>query len=283
MEPLEDATNRSNAHLRNRVRHELLPLLRTFNPRIEEALVRLSAAAAEDAATIEELVATALTTGVLKNGEFRVSRSGLTALPDGLRGHVIRSAIEQLVGTTRSISERHVLAALRASETTGTELDLPHGLHVEVQRDAMVMSTSPLRSAGRVRRVRLPVPGKVCFGDWEIESELLDKAPTRLAQSNGVATALLDAEAIGPELWLRPRKPGDRYQPLGLGHERKLQDVLVDAHVPRSERDALPLLCSEDGIAWVPGSAPAEWAKITSKTRRTVRVRAAHKGMRSEG
>jgi len=87
-------------------------------------------------------------------------------------------------------------------------------------------------------------------------------------------TVVLDADACGERLWLRRRRPGDRFQPLGLARPKKLQDFFVDSHVPRAERDAVPLVCSERGIAWVVGQRPAEWAKVTPETRRLLCVRA---------
>jgi tRNA(Ile)-lysidine synthase len=73
---------------------------------------------------------------------------------------------------------------------------------------------------------------------------------------------------------IRKRRPGDRFQPLGVRGTKKLQDFLVDAHVARSERDGVPLVCGGRGIAWAVGLRPAEWAKLTPKTRRVLRLRA---------
>ena len=86
-------------------------------------------------------------------------------------------------------------------------------------------------------------------------------------------TAYLDADTLGGELRLRSRRPGDRIQPLGMAEgSRKLQDYFVDAHVPRRERDAVPLIVSPRGIVWVAGHAVAHWARVTPETRRVLRV-----------
>ena len=86
-------------------------------------------------------------------------------------------------------------------------------------------------------------------------------------------TAYLDADALGGEMCLRGRRPGDRFQPLGMARgSRKLQDCLVDAHVPRGERGAVPLLVSSRGIAWVVGHRIAHWARVTPETARVLRV-----------
>jgi tRNA(Ile)-lysidine synthase len=69
-----------------------------------------------------------------------------------------------------------------------------------------------------------------------------------------------------------PRSPGDRFQPLGSPHTKKLKAFLIDAKVPRTERDRLPLITTHAGIAWVAGVRPADWAKVTPTTRVILRL-----------
>jgi tRNA(Ile)-lysidine synthase len=209
-----------------------------------------------------------------KGGGLRIARRALRALPEAARAVVVRSAIDQLLGDTRSITERNVLAIVRVAESTGAQLDLPRGLRVEVEPTNVVLTIGRMKEAVTPRRRQLVVPGTTRFGAWSVRTELLERPPARIRQSNDAATALLDAEALGTDVWIRPRKAGDRYQPLGRKRAKKLQDVLVDRHVPRSERDGLPLICSRRGIAWVAGQPPAEWAKITPETSKTMRIRA---------
>ncbi|MEX1255097.1 MAG: tRNA lysidine(34) synthetase TilS [Dehalococcoidia bacterium] len=273
VEPLHDPSNRSQAHLRNRVRSELLPLLRDYNPRIEDALVRLAGAASSDIEALEALAAEALAGEAARDGTVRLDRKRLAALPEALGRHAVRLAVARLLGDRRNLSDRHVQAVLRAAEgPAGTRLDLPRGLCVEVRRASVVISPRAAPEALPANELALPVPGIVSFGLWRIEAELLHRAPSRLPDDP--LTAYLDADACGASLSIRTRRPGDRFQSLGLGSPKKLQDFFVDAHVPRSERDGVPLVCGERGIAWVVGLRPAEWARLTPKTRRVLRVRA---------
>src|SRR5438132_11477443 len=53
------------------------------------------------------------------------------------------------------------------------------------------------------------------------------------------------------------RRPGLRLRPAGGRGSRKLQDIFVDARVPREERDGWPLVFAGDSLAWVPGHAVA--------------------------
>jgi tRNA(Ile)-lysidine synthase len=275
--PLRDPSNRSRSYLRNRIRRELLPLLRRYNPRIDDALVRLAGAAAADIDLLEGLAAEALAGEPSETGVVRLARRSLAALPPALQHHAVRLAVARLLGDARGLADRHLRSLLRASEgPTGARLDLARGLRVEVEREAIVLSTAPPRQVEALPEgeVTLPTPGSARFGPWRFQAALLRRPPPDLSSSGDPCLALLDADACGRRLWLRRRRRGDRFHPLGLPEPKKLQDFFVDAHVPRALRDSVPLVCGDRGIAWVVGQRPAEWAKVTAATRRVLRLRA---------
>jgi tRNA(Ile)-lysidine synthetase-like protein len=86
-------------------------------------------------------------------------------------------------------------------------------------------------------------------------------------------TALLAAEATGPSLVLRPRQPGDRFQPQGMsGHSMKLNEFMINAKVPAAARAGWPLLVGASGIAWVCGQRVDERAALRPDTQRAWRV-----------
>jgi tRNA(Ile)-lysidine synthase len=75
-------------------------------------------------------------------------------------------------------------------------------------------------------------------------------------------------------LRMRNPRPGDRLRPLGLGGSKKLQDVFVDAKVPREDRPSWPVLEGDGAVIWVPGLARGEGAAVTAATRRVLVVEA---------
>jgi len=89
----------------------------------------------------------------------------------------------------------------------------------------------------------------------------------------GEWTALLDAAKLDFPLTIRQRKPGDRFQPLGMKDSKKVQDFLVDLKVPRHHRDLVPLLISGDKILAVLGHRISESARLEEGTERGIRVR----------
>jgi tRNA(Ile)-lysidine synthase len=251
--PIEDESNVSPEHRRNRVRHELLPLLRELNPGIEGALVRLSDAAAEDSAYLRSLAAEALLTP--SDTAQALSLSLLREWPASPRRHALRLAFASTAGDAQELTQTHLHALERLVLTgkTGDALDLPRGVHAVLRRDVLELRTSVLPAMLPEAGVTLSLPGEARFGP------LLVAASTE-APATGV-WAEVDASAAGREVCVRRRRPGDRFQPLGMVQEKKLQDFLTDAHVPRDARDSIPLFVSPRGIVWLGGLRIAEWAK----------------------
>ncbi len=83
---------------------------------------------------------------------------------------------------------------------------------------------------------------------------------------------LMDADRVLWPLVVRSWKPGDRFQPLGVGGTKKLQDFFSDAKVPRTERIRIPVLCDREKICAIPGYRLDERVKVTSETRRILVV-----------
>jgi len=87
-------------------------------------------------------------------------------------------------------------------------------------------------------------------------------------------TAVFDLAALhGRSLRVRSPKAGDRVKPLGLDGTKKLQDVFVDAKVPRAERPEWPVVTAGGVVAWVPGLVRGQEALIREGCRRLLQVR----------
>jgi tRNA(Ile)-lysidine synthetase-like protein len=251
--PLQDETNVSPRFRRNRVRHELLPLLRQLNPGIDDALVRLADAAAEDVAYLRSVASEALPPSVA--GASRLSLRLLREWPVSPRRHALRLAFAEVAGDAQELTQRHLQALERLvlSGKTGDRLDLPRGISAVLQRDALELRCGVPAGALPEKPVMLAVPGESRFG-----SIVASASPA--PPSSGQWTEV-DAAAAGDSLCLRRRRPGDRFQPLGMAVDKKLQDFFTDAHVSRDVRDTVPLFASSRGIAWAGGLRIAEWAK----------------------
>jgi len=275
LSPCLDVTNLLLGPLRNRIRHELLPLLRRYNPKIEGALLRLAAATASDLTYLEETARTfwhALAVKDKRSVSFR--RSELTALSPAIRNRLLQAACQQLLADARQIEAVHIHSMDEAlAKPAASRLSLPGGLAFAVGGES-VRLTSGREAAAKVRPIPetpLAVPGRTTVPGWLIEAETL---PSQSAEIGADPyEAFLDHQAVGGQLTVRSRRRGDRFRPLGLGGEKKLQDYLVDAKVPRDERDGVPLVCAAWGIAWVVGHRVDERARVRQDTRTVLHLK----------
>lgn len=250
--PREDSTNLAPIATRNKVRHRLVPELRKLNPRIVEAIARLSQSVIEDAGYLEETArhyfprqATVSEEGV------RLRRSSLTSDAPAMGNRWIRLAIESLAGTDAGLEAVHVDAVRKIAIKGRGTVALPNELRVTANSRSLVFTRGEHTKAMPITETRLNVPGVTRLSKWRITTQLLPIPRESIAAR--LRDAYLDAGKTGRDLTVRSRRAGDRLRPLGLGGEKKLQDVLVDAKVPAAERDGVPLVCRGQDIVWVVG------------------------------
>lgn len=249
--PRLDPTNELLEATRNRVRVELVPLLRQFNPRVEEALARMADAVADDAGYLGD-IAEDLFEGHarVKPWGVSISRETLRLRPRAESARFVKRAFERAGGEPAELEASHVSAVLELARQPPGMISLPGGISVSSDSYSLLFHKGRRPKPEPIDETRLHVPGVTRAGRWLIKARLCDAPVSRQADP---LEAHLDPVKTGPDLTVRSRRPGDRLRPLGLGGEKKLQDILVDAKVPAAERDGVPLVCAGDQIAWVVG------------------------------
>ncbi len=278
VEPRLDRSNADLRHPRNRLRHVVLPELATINPRAIEAIVRLSSHVRAELDLIDRQVDAAWRdVAVGTGGNVRLRRECLRALPEGLLPHVLRRLYESVTGSTAQLELVHVEQMIAAAlGRVGAVVDLPRGLRMETGYDHVSLLRPeddgvPCPYPPSVGRAPLPVPGRIPLGAGFGLAASLGAAPANLSALSPWVS-FLDPAVAGTPLFVRSRRPGDRFQPLGMAAPKRLQDFFVDERVPRAWRDRVPLVETERGIAWVAGRRPAEWARLPAGARRALRL-----------
>jgi len=273
LNPRIDISNFSLAHTRNRVRHELVPALKRYNRNVDAALLRTADAAAgavsfmdDEVSGIWDSVVTVQPNGLLIDSEE------LSGCHPAVQRHLLRRAIAAVLGDLVDVQAVHIDKMVQAlSAPAGRRIVLPRGLSFSVgYRDCLLSSGAaeacPFPSMEQ--QYRIAVPGETAIPGWRIRASLAASADGKA----GGYVAHLDLDAVGRDLSVRARKPGDRFRPLGMEGSKSLQDFMVDARIPRSWRGRIPLVCSPDGIVWVVGWRIAEGAKVTDATKRVLRL-----------
>jgi tRNA(Ile)-lysidine synthase len=256
----EDESNRDPAFLRNRVRHELLPLLeRDYNPNIRATLLRSREVMAAEDAWLDEIAR-----GILEDCAPDATLSTqLQGYPLAARRRVIRLWLVRQGVLPASLDFDGVARVDKLLERNrgSRRVELPGGWQVERRYDrlsAVKGSVPGVAAVPEVPAVRLKVPGvtRVKALNLRIMATLAPGVVKDRGAGPGVfpARATLSAKVLKErDLWVRPVKAGDRILPFGMTGSRKIQDILVDAKVPRAERALIPVLTCADRIVWLPG------------------------------
>ena len=279
----EDASNADLAIPRNRIRHELLPLLDArFSSGIVDALDRAAAIAREDADYLDDAarVAAARLISPTPRG-VELDADALLAEPMAIARRVIRLAQHLAAGNERFVGfdAGEAVRRFAVSKSTG-QLDLP-GHRVNRRGRSLVLT----RSRGREKPVpaadfvyQLAVPGRVAVP----EAACAISADTRPVPSGRSAAeiwhlagrsyeAVVEARRLTAPLVVRNRRPGDAFRPLGLKGRKTLQDFFVDAKIDRCEREITPVIADSAGqIVWIAGHALSEEFRVTDATRDVV-------------
>ncbi|HKB49653.1 MAG TPA: tRNA lysidine(34) synthetase TilS, partial [Ktedonobacterales bacterium] len=298
-QPRTDATNADLRLRRNHLRHELLPLLERYNPALRASLARNAELIAADEDFLEA-AANAAWSAVASTSTadmVALALDGMRELPAALRHRVWRRGARVLAGPEAALEARQVLAldALLEHGTSGDGIDLPWRLRVTRGYATLDWRRSPHDAAaapGTVDPHALPVPGMVELPEmgWRVRAWLTGNAPGIMGKGapaptqapalahagllgqlgHAELTVFVDADRAGPALTVRAWRPGDRFRPLGMGEEKKVQDSFADAKVPRALRSRVPLVFGGEHLIWLGGLRIDDRVKITRGTRRVL-------------
>jgi tRNA(Ile)-lysidine synthase len=285
LSPRRDGTNEKTDYLRNSVRIELLPMLREkYNPSVDDALARLSRAAAESRDYFDSLVGGIIEKdcGFSDDGE----EGAYAEFPvDTMRGlhpavrHRLVVAVFGRIGLTQDIGAVHLAAAdgLLEGGRTGKGVDFPGGYRFGISYDKAVFTppreegagdsgdAGDAGSAGRgyedrafaasVADLGKPEGKRILFRDslMPIEAEVIEYDGVI---ASGGPSLVLDYDALSSAaaiLQLRANAPGDRICLPGVDGSKKLQDIFVDEKIPREKRRGLLVVATEDEVLWIPG------------------------------
>ena len=251
----EDASNASSDLQRNRIRHELLPLLRRrFQPALDKTILRVMEIVGAEAEVV---------TGVAQAWHNQKHRTW-SDCPVGLQRRILQLQFQE----HGVLADYDLIESLRVK--SGEVICVAPRVCVERDEAGHLHFTAPaaIEFDDRERLVSLRGRhGKVAFAGvrimWRRGFAEGAKRPLRR-----VGQESFDAEKIGLQVKLRHWRPGDRFQPIGMTGLVKLQDWFVNRKVPREHRHQRIIATTQGGeVFWVEGERIAERFKLTATTR----------------
>jgi tRNA(Ile)-lysidine synthase len=282
LQPRFDRSNLDTTYFRNWLRHEVIPLLERHNPNLREVIRRSAQVLADDYALLRKLLVETWPQVVLEGPAGRIvfDLAAWRALPTSLQRSTLREAIHRLRRSLRNINFVHVENALQVARdgTSGDQATLPRGLMLTVGYDRFTIAVvdAPkllpdwplLLPDAEPLTLRLPGSTPLPDSDWVLQARLVDRSalPPGWRENRDPWRAFLDARRVHHPR-LRTRRPGERFQPLGMGgHSVKVADFFTNTKVPPAVRDRLPLLVAGEGIAWICGHRLDERARVRDDT-----------------
>lgn len=268
-----DQSNYSTDYLRNRIRHQLLPLLKqNYNPRIVDSLNQLAdiAAAENEAAEFE----TARVWGQLvkRNTADEITLDGdyLRLLHPAAQRRIILKTLFTLYGESGwDFQDIELVRNLLAKSGSTKSLQLKKGLYVKKIYGEVVFSSQP---PGQVSfNYQVTIPGQVFIPETgqSFRFDLLGREDFIPEPGD----FYLDYDKIEGELYLRSRQPGDLFSPRGMQGRKKIKDFFIDLKVPQEERNLIPLLATTEEIYAILGFRVSRQAVVDAGTSRILLIK----------
>ncbi len=253
----EDSSNRQLAFTRNRIRHELLPLLEGWNPQIKQHLAQMAELARDEeawwTAELVQLAPQVLMAGRPVRGGGRASGAGLAldvtrlaALAPALQRRLLRYAVDQM-GAALDFPSTEALRALALEGRAGQKRELAQGLRAERTPRELRLTIEAASAKGTTETIpeySAPIPGEIAAAAFGIRLRVLEVAGG--ARGGGAAVPGMTAT-------LRNWRPGDRVHLRYSGGPRKVKEVLERMRVTGSSRAVWPVLEVDGRIVWMKG------------------------------
>ncbi len=241
-----DSTNADDRYTRNRIRHQLIPLLSEIHPNAQQSVLRLAAQASQTEDYLQAQVSPVFQQ-MTTNDPDRFHRAPLLKADPFLQKFLLR---EWMRTKNIAISESHVLSMQKAVQEGGTVI-LPNAVTFEVSRSFITLTERSTPS----------IP-------YDIEVLTRQEYEQKLNISKELFKNCCDYDMICGDVRIRYRLEGDAYRPAGRKCQKTLRKLFNENEVPKPLRSTVPLVCDDQGIVIVGGFGCDERVAVTPSTTR---------------
>lgn len=274
-----DESNTDTQYFRNRLRHELVPYLTTYNPRIRGRIQNMAAVTSAEDDFMRYSLNEVWPKIVLREGDqfLLIDRATLVALHPALHRRFLRRMIETMAPGIRDVEFDLINRAVNfcKNPTTSNRIDLLAGLELFLFDKNLVIAhvTDPLHDLWPQleanESLEIPMPGDVRISSkWSLHIS----RQSEFSIDPSLFTAQIDAAKITGQLTIDRVRQGDRFAPYGYnGHTKKVGDFWTSEGLPARARKNWPLLRMGEEIIWIPGYRIAESMQVEEGTREIIR------------
>lgn len=282
--PRIDPSNNDETFTRNRIRHELLPMLQTYNPQIQQNLRQLAIISADEQAALQQQFDQIWPTLLVEqtNNARQLDRRRFQDLDVAWQRFALRRVVQLLRPKVTDVSFQTIEMArhLILEDRSGTEAWLPGGLIMQVTGQAVTFGDANEADFASMpqlldeQEVSLPILGHFELANgWLISAKVVQNVSLAEVSQNENEWQAYVALAENQSLRIRPSQPNERFQPLGLdGHTQEIADLLSNRKVPRGRRLLWPVVITDAHPVWIVGLHLDNRARVTKKSPRIVKL-----------
>lgn len=285
---VEDTSNDDIRFRRNRIRHQLIPLLqRDFNPNILITLNRLAGLCRDEQTWLNTMLQPLLESTLIDSGSecLELRADSLLDAPPAAQRRLIRMALRRWMGDLKRMGLDHIEAAvdLLHNHSPGSRLSLPRRIVAQRTINGLRFSKSGKRdddACGVLSGFHYTIPLspeqglilQVPEAGCRLHVTIAHSPDLDMQKKAGKNAVWFDMDALEFPLTVRNHEPGDRLAPFGMQGTQKVKKVFIDRKIPRNRRNRIPIVAQNDAILWIAGIRRSSAAPVTGTTQRVMKI-----------
>ena len=250
-----DSTNLSDEYTRNKIRHNVIPVLKQINPSAEKAAVRTAAELSEDNLFLEKCADKYLSDNI-SGGGLDVSE-----LPEAPIAKRAIKRFAEMTDTELTLDNMHILEIYKICGGGG-RTGLPLGYSAEVKDNKLFITNRSGKNSSNFKF------------DVHIERRINDLFTNGEKINNLLLNNSLDCDKIIGKSVTRTRLPGDSIRLAGRGCTKSLKKLMNELSIPPELRDSLPVIADEAGVIWIYGIGVAQRCAVTKNSAEVLIIKA---------
>lgn len=268
----EDSSNQQVDYLRNKLRHNILPVLNELNPAFVKNIYKTSTALQADDDFIDKKACKLYNSSVKNSLDF----SEIEKAEPSLQNRVIRKWLSLHIPINQIDNQTiNKIHKLYNSDKANCSLELPGNLILRKSYNLFsIVNTTPEEEENPESELMLNIQRMPITAEFKVEKTtflvtLEKKAGIVIDRTDAIGKFPATASLMIPqnaELKIRVPRHGDRMTPLGMSGTKKLKDIFIDSKLPLQERKTIPIVVINNEIAWIPGYRISSKFKVISNS-----------------
>lgn len=273
--PRNDSSNQSLDYTRNRLRLQLIPQLKNYNPQLNQAILQLADVIREEEVVWDEWTKRIIDSCVRKMDAqtFEFDLTSFLCQPLALQRRTVKLILKCLMDENPPYQAVEQVVQLGLNPSPSVWIFLPGGIKGVRNYNLLRLTKDYIHQQTAQWHYPLPVPSKLQLPQHGImEAMIVNSLPAKSLEHTDVA--IFDADQLPLQhLAVRNRRPGDTMQPFGFTGHKRVKALMMEHKIPRDKRDSQPIVVADGQIIWLAGIRRAAIAPVSEQTRQYLVLR----------